>query len=92
MQGPKPRPLRSLVGTACADAGERAPGAGRTLLLAHGVLWAAMTIAGAVLAKGAGARASAAFEWMLLLVVVPGWLASERILRRALRVGEGRRS
>ncbi|HET7453219.1 MAG TPA: hypothetical protein VFL12_10785 [Thermoanaerobaculia bacterium] len=71
-------------------AGSCAAVARKRLFLAHGVLWASITIAGAVLAKKSGGAASSAFEWMLLLVLIPGWIGSERILRRALRVGAGR--
>jgi len=79
---------RSLLGKGCAAVArlDRSGTAGRRLLVAHGILWAMMTIAGAVLAKENGKSASEAFEWMLLLVVIPGWIGSEQILRRALRV------
>jgi hypothetical protein len=53
------------------------------LLVAHAVLWAALTIGTAlVLSKTATREAS---EWMLIVVLIPCWLASEQILRRALR-------
>lgn len=64
---------------------DRTRPADRMLFVAHGILWAAMTIGGAVLAKTGGSSASSAFEWMLFLIVIPGWLASEQLLRHALR-------
>jgi len=54
----------------------------RWLLLAHAVLWATLTIAAALVSK---ATAPTAFQWLLTTVLLPGWLASEQILRRALR-------
>jgi len=54
----------------------------RWLLLAHAFLWATLTIAAALVSKAA---APTAFQWLLTIVLLPGWLASEQILRRALR-------
>jgi len=84
---------RTALGAACAVA-ERLDGAGpkhRGLLLAHGIVWAAITISSALLAKKSSA-ASSEFLWQMLLVLLPGWIATEQILRRALRAPAGRRA
>jgi hypothetical protein len=83
---------QSALGTACAVA-EKLDGAGpksRGLLLAHAIVWAAITVASALLAK-ASAASSSAFLWQMLLVLLPGWIATEQILRRALRAPRQRR-
>jgi hypothetical protein len=80
---------RSLLQTGCAAAAryERSEPSGkrRGLLVAHAIIWAVLTIASALVWKSAAPAASGAFEWLLIGVFVPSWLASEQILRRALR-------
>lgn len=78
---------RSVLEAGCVAAAryERAvPSARhRGLLVAHAILWAAVIIAAAlVMTKTAAPRA---FGWLLMVVLVPSWWASEQILRRALR-------
>ena len=83
---------RSFAGRGCAIAArldDSKPGE-RKYLIAHAILWATMIVAGAVIAKTSGAGTSSNFQWMLLVILIPGWIASERILRKALRVGSAR--
>jgi hypothetical protein len=78
---------RSLLGTLCAAAarlerGESSAQA-RSLLMAHAIVWASVMIATALMMKkSAGVQAT---EWLILLILIPSWLGSEQILRRALR-------
>jgi hypothetical protein len=77
---------RSLLKAVCAAVTRderRVPSDQRWLLVAHAILWAALVIATSlVLSKTATREAS---EWMLIVVLIPCWLASEQILKRALR-------
>ena len=82
---------RSLLGAGCALAArlERG-GAGlphRGLQVAHGILWATVTLATSLLLSRTASRSTS--EWVLLLVLIPSWLGSEQILRRALRRSAG---
>lgn len=78
---------RSALGSACRVAA-RLDGPGfnsehRRLLLSHAMIWAALIIASAlVLKKSTSTELSA---WLLTGMFVPLWLASDRILRAALR-------
>ncbi len=78
---------RSLLASGCALAARYDPPMGgrgsRGLLVAHGIVWAALTVSAALLLSKYGARE--AFNWLLIVGLVPSWLASEQILRRALR-------
>ena len=77
---------RSLLGAGCAVAARFEHGESsahqRWLLVAHAVVWATAVIATSLVMKSAG---SGAAEWVLLLILIPSWLGSEQILRRALR-------
>jgi hypothetical protein len=55
----------------------------RRLLLGHGVVWAALIIVSAIVLKQSGA--SEVFGWLLIVVFVPLWLASDQLMQRALR-------
>jgi hypothetical protein len=80
---------RTFAGRGCAIAAkldDSKPGE-RKYLIAHAILWATVMLAAAVLMKAGGASSSSAFQWTILLVLIPGWIGSERILRRAMRVG-----
>jgi hypothetical protein len=57
----------------------------RGYLIAHALVWAALTIATMSLMKGAGADQAA--QWVLLVAIVPCWLSSDLVLRGALRSG-----
>ncbi len=78
---------RSALAAACVLAKrlDRAPASRehRGLLIAHAILWAALVIAASLVSTKTAGRVTG--EWMLFGVLIPGWLASERILRRAMR-------
>ncbi|HTQ81171.1 MAG TPA: hypothetical protein VMM92_14325 [Thermoanaerobaculia bacterium] len=78
---------RSLLQAGCAALlnGERSLARGeRRLLIAHGLLWAAlMLVYSLVSVKLEVPRTSG---WLLSCVLIPGWFASELLLRRALRM------
>jgi hypothetical protein len=78
---------RSALGTACQMATKvdrlwSSP-EHRRLLLAHALVWAALIVASALVFTKTAARE--AFGWLLIVVCIPLWLASDQILRRALR-------
>ncbi|HET9273191.1 MAG TPA: permease prefix domain 1-containing protein [Methyloceanibacter sp.] len=72
---------RSLLAAVCAA--ERPRGPQGKFLMAHGIVWAAVMIGSALLSI-AGPMG---YVFLLTLVLVPSWFASEQILRRALRGG-----
>ncbi len=78
---------RSALGTACQIAakidGPLVTAEDRRLLIAHGLIWATLMIASALLLKKS--TTNEVFTWLLIVVFVPLWLASDRLLRRALR-------
>mgnify|MGYP000869452957 CR=1 FL=1 len=76
---------RTLRQTVCALETRDAnlPSAGRSLLLAHAILWAAVILAASILLSKSSA--STAFAFLLTGVLVPAWWASELLLRRGLR-------
>lgn len=78
---------RSALGTACQMAARLDPAMGRPeqrwLLLAHAAVWAALIIATTLaLKKAAPAEVSV---WLLTVIFVSLWWASEQLLRLALR-------
>jgi hypothetical protein len=78
---------RSLLAAACAAAArhERLESSARNrwLLVAHAILWASVIIAVSLFLSKSTLRNTIAM--LLVLVMVPSWLASEQILRAALR-------
>ncbi len=62
-------------------------GNGRSLLVAHAVLWAAVILAASILLSRSSA--SMTFAFFLTGVLVPAWWASELLLRRGLRRAGG---
>jgi hypothetical protein len=78
---------RSALGTACQVVakldGPHLTAEDRRLLLAHSVVWGALMIACALVLKKS--TANEVFAWLLTGVFVPLWLASDRLLRRAMR-------
>lgn len=81
---------RSWIGTLCALAAreERLASGARGPLLAHAVLWSALIVATAIVLSADRALSST----MLLMVMVPGWLASHELMRATLRRARGGRS
>jgi hypothetical protein len=83
---------RSALGTACQLAakidGPLVTAADRRLLMAHAFVWAALMIATAIVLKKS--TTNEVFAWLLICVFVPLWLASNQILRRALRLRPAR--
>ena len=85
---------RSRLGTAwaavvrfeCAAARDGHTG----LFVAHALLWAAVMLAVPLLLPHGPARQS--FGWILCSVLMPGWWASETLLRRALRARRAQRT
>jgi hypothetical protein len=75
---------RSLLQVACAATRDTDSGSSsaRGLLQAHAILWAAVMVASALLSM----PAPMGYIWLLIGVLIPGWWASEQILRRALRL------
>ncbi|MBL8113850.1 MAG: hypothetical protein JNK60_13295 [Acidobacteria bacterium] len=80
---------RTLRQTVCALEARDAnlPGSGRSLLVAHAILWAAVILAASILLSKSSA--STAFAFLLTGVLVPAWWASELLLRRGLRRAGG---
>jgi hypothetical protein len=83
------RKNRTVLGAACELAASGEPrgttGAQRRLLMVHGALWAAMLIVAAlVLPKGPGRET---FGWLVIVLFIPMWFASERLLRSSFRSG-----
>jgi hypothetical protein len=82
---------RSALGTVCRVAG-RLDGSwtnseDRRALLAHGMIWASLMIGfSIVMSKAAPAAVSLS---LLFGIILPLWLASEQLLRRALRHRRG---
>ena len=78
---------RSILATGCAAVAryERSESRGRhrSLLVAHAILWAAVILASSILLSKTAVPAT--FEFLLIVVLVPIWWASEQVLRRALR-------
>ncbi|MGH9421910.1 MAG: permease prefix domain 1-containing protein [Thermoanaerobaculia bacterium] len=78
---------RTLLGSICRVAakldGAMTNPHHRRLLMAHALIWAAVMIASELLFAKTGSRQISA--WFLTGVLIPLWLASEQLLRRALR-------
>jgi hypothetical protein len=83
---------RSPLGVACAVAArlesQDSSIGNRGLFVAHGVVWASVVIAIALWSKKT--YSSTASQWLILTILIPCWLGSEQILRRALRSGSKR--
>lgn len=83
---------RSALGTVCQIAAKLdGPGLNaehRRLMLAHAIIWAALMIAAAMMAKRMAM--SDQFEWLMLTTFIPLWLASDQLLQRVLRHREPR--
>jgi hypothetical protein len=78
---------RSALGTVCQlaakiDRLESIPEY-RRFLLGHSVIWAVLMITSALLLKKSAEPEMGA--WMLIVIFIPLWLASDQILRAALR-------
>lgn len=80
---------RTLLQTACAlEARDTSlPKNGRSLLLAHAILWASLILASSILLSKSSA--SLTFAFFLSGILVPAWWASELLLRRGLRRAGG---
>lgn len=50
----------------------------------HAVLWAAVLLATAMIM--AGSTAADTFSYLMIVVLIPSWFASDQLLRRALEV------
>jgi len=76
---------RSVLGRVCAAAEryDNAHGESRELLLAHGILWAAVMLGSSLMLVGWAAPKALAY--LLIGVLVPGWWASQAVMLRALR-------
>lgn len=77
---------RSALGTTCQLAAKLDGPVSRSdrgLLVAHAVVWATVVIASALVLKRTTSPEISA--WLLIGVFIPLWLASDRILRAALR-------
>lgn len=82
---------RSFLGMVCAFAarleGRESSAGARSLLAAHGVVWATLMISLSLVLTRYLSRNTTC--WVLLGILVPLWWASEQVLRRAIRSRSG---
>jgi hypothetical protein len=88
---PREEAFRRATGKLEAAVGEPPAGrrrAARWVMIAHGVVWAALILS---LALDFHRRGDAnGFSLLLITLLVPLWYASNLVVRRALRVSDGR--
>lgn len=57
---------------------------GRHIILMHSLLWAAVMLSSALIM--AGSASDERFGYLLIVVLIPSWFASDQLLRRAIEV------
>jgi len=58
------------------------------LTIANAIIWAALMLATALIFTTAGADAADSYGYLLTVIMIPLWIASDQVIRRAMRKSE----